>query len=198
MTGGLPKVYVVRHGETEWSLSGRHTGRNDIPLTARGEEQARQVGDRLRGLSFAAVFASPLRRAMTTCERAGFGGAAKADPDLMEWNYGEYEGLKLADIRAKRPGWLVFRDGCPGGETPGQVGDRADRVVARLRSVGGDALVFAHGHLLRVLTVRWLGLPVVEGLHLQIAAGSLGILSYEHALDEPAIALWNEVSHLRP
>jgi|ERR1043166_2867649 probable phosphoglycerate mutase len=197
MGAPLPKIWLVRHGETEWSVSGRHTGRNDIPLTPRGEQNARDVGDRLKDLEVAAVFTSPLQRARRTCELAGF-AKAEALPDLMEWNYGEYEGLKLAEIRAKRPGWLVFKDGCPGGESPAEIGARADRIVARLRAVQGDALVFAHGHFLRVLTARWLGFPVLEGLHFKLSAGSVGILSYEHTLDEPAIELWNDIDHLRP
>jgi broad specificity phosphatase PhoE len=192
----LPRVFVVRHGETEWSKSGRHTGRRDLPLTPDGEAMAAKVGVRLRGERFAAVFTSPLQRASRTCELAGFGAVAEKVPDLMEWDYGEYDGLLIAEIRAKRPDWLVLRDGCPGGESPDRVAARADRVIARLRSIPGDTLCFAHGHLIRVLTMRWVRLPLETGGRFKISAGSVSILSYEHTLDEPAIALWNDVSHL--
>ncbi len=151
MSDLLSAVYLARHGETAWSLSGQHTGRTDLPLTERGERNARALGRRLRGLRFAKVFTSPLKRAVRTCELAGFGAAAEIDPDLVEWDYGQYEGLRTADIHAERPDWQLFRDGCPGGETPEQVGARADRVIERLRAVRGDVLVFSHGHFLRVL-----------------------------------------------
>src|SRR5499425_2901652 len=137
----LPVVYVARHGETAWSLSGQHTGLTDLPLTANGERNARRLGERLKGLSFARVFTSPLQRASRTCELAGFGGVAEIDPDLVEWNYGQYEGLRTADIRKQRPDWQLFRDGCPGGETPQQVATRADRVVSRIRAVNADVLL---------------------------------------------------------
>ena len=166
MDNGLPVIYLARHGETAWSLTGQHTGRTDLPLTERGERNARRLGKRLTGRGFAKVFTSPLQRALRTCELAGFGPVAKADPDLLEWNYGDYEGLTTLQIQAKRPGWQLFRDGCPGGESPDQVGQRADRVVSRLREFPGDALVFSSGHFLRVLAARWLGLEPAAGKYL--------------------------------
>ena len=148
MSETLPILHLARHGETAWSLSGQHTGRTDLPLTERGERNARALGERLRGLACARVFTSPLRRAARTCELAGFGAAAEIDPDLVEWDYGQYEGRRTAEIHAERPDWQLFRDGCPGGESPDQVGARADRVVARVRAVEGDVLVFSSGHFL--------------------------------------------------
>lgn len=199
MTEALGNVYLVRHGETVWSLSGQHTGRTDIALTARGEQDARRLGERLRGLTHVRVFTSPRLRARQTCELAGFGSAAQVDEELAEWDYGEYEGLRTAEIRAARPGWFLFRDGCPGGESVDQVGERGDRVLARLRAAGGDVLVFTHGHMSRVLTARWLGLPPGDARLFLCLAGSLGILGYEHSnRDEPVIRLWNDTSHLDP
>jgi probable phosphoglycerate mutase len=195
MSAPLPAVYLARHGETAWSLSGQHTGLTDLPLTARGERNARRLGERLAGRTFAKVFASPLQRAAKTCELAGFGGAAVVDPDLVEWNYGDYEGKKTAEILKERPGWRLFRDGCPGGESVAQIGARADRVLARLRAVGGDVLVFSSGHILRVLAVRWLGLPPSDGRLLLLSTASLSILGYEHEKDEPALRLWNDARH---
>jgi probable phosphoglycerate mutase len=190
----LPHVYIARHGETAWTMSGQHTGRTDIPLTARGEDDARHLGERLTGRSFALVLSSPLQRARRTCELAGFGERAEIDPDLREWDYGEFEGLTTKQIRERRPDWALFRDGCPGGESADQVGARADRVVARARAAAGDVLVFAHGHLLRVLTARWLGLPATAGRLLLCDPTSLGMLGYEHdKADEPVLRLWNEV-----
>ena len=190
-SGGLPVAYLVRHGETEWSLSGRHTGRTDLPLTARGEEDARALGPVLQGLRFTKVLTSPLQRAARTCELAGFGTMAEADPDLLEWDYGLYEGRKTADIRAERPDWELFRDGCPEGETPAQVALRADRVIRRVRASGGDALLFSSGHILRVLAVRWVGLEPVTGQFLRLSTASLSVLGYEHSRSEPAILHWN-------
>ncbi len=192
----LSAVYLARHGETAWSLSGQHTGLTDLPLTERGERNARALGERLRGLTFAKVFTSPLRRAARTCELAGFGRAAEIDPDLVEWDYGQYEGRRTAEIDAERPDWLLFRDGCPGGETPDQVGARADRVVGRLRAIKGDVLVFSHGHFLRVLAARWLGLDTAAGRYLLLSTASLSTLGYEHKLAEPAIRLWNDDRHV--
>ena len=189
----LPCVYLVRHGETAWSASGRHTGRTDIPLTEEGERKARALGDRLKGVTFDRVFTSPLQRAARTCALAGFGAAAKADPDLLEWDYGDYEGRKSSEILADRPGWLLFRDGCPNGESPADVGARADRVVARLRAVDDRAIVFSSGHILRVLASRWLGLEPSGGRLFKLDTASMSILGYEHDKGEPAIALWNEV-----
>lgn len=191
-----PLIYLARHGETEWSLSGRHTGLSDIPLTARGERNARQLGGRLAGLSFAQVFASPLQRARKTGELAGFGAAATVDRDLVEWDYGAYEGKTSDEIHQERPEWDVFRDGCPGGETADQVAARADRVVARLRALDGHALVFSHGHFLRVLAARWVGLDPGAGRGLFLGTAGLSVLGYEHGHDDAVIRLWNDNSHL--
>ena len=192
MSEALPNVYLARHGETAWSLSGQHTGRTDLPLTERGEGDARALGQRLCGLAFTKVLTSPLQRARRTCELAGFGGVAEIYPDLVEWDYGRYEGRRTAEIHAERPGWLLFRDGCPGGEMPEQVGARADRVIARLRAVRGDVLLFSSGHFLRVLAARWLGHETVSGQYFLLSTASLSTLGYEHDLTEPAIRLWNE------
>jgi broad specificity phosphatase PhoE len=196
MSQALPVIHLARHGDTAWTVSGQHTGRTDLPLTERGERNARALGERLRGRKFARVFTSPLQRAVRTCELAGFSGAAEADPDLVEWDYGEYEGRRTAEIHVERPGWLLFRDGCPGGEAPDEVGARADRVIARLRAVGGDVLLFSSGHFLRVLTARWLGLDVAAGGYFVLGTASLSTLGYEHDRTEPAIRLWNETHHV--
>jgi broad specificity phosphatase PhoE len=197
MSDTLPQIYLARHGETAWSLSGQHTGLTDIPLTERGEQNARRLGDRLKSLTFAQVLTSPLLRARRTCELAGFGAASKNDPDLMEFNYGDYEGRTTADIRKARPGWYLFRDGCPNGESVDQVGFRADRVLARLRAVNGNVLIFSHGHILRFLAARWLGLPPGEARHFLLSTATLSILGYEHSLEEAAIRLWNDGHHLK-
>jgi probable phosphoglycerate mutase len=189
---------LARHGETAWSRSGQHTGLTDLPLTERGERDAHLLGERLRGLKFAKVFASPLQRAAHTCELAGFGPVAEVDRDLLEWNYGDYEGRTSADIHAKRPDWQLFRDGCPGGESPNQVGARADRVVNRLRAIDGDVLLFSSGHFLRVLAARWLGLEPVAGRYFVLGTASLSVLGYEHSLADPAIRLWDETRHVGP
>jgi probable phosphoglycerate mutase len=196
MSQPLPTVYLARHGETAWSISGQHTGLTDLPLTPRGERNARRLGDRLKGLSFATVFTSPLQRAARTCELAGFGGAAQVESDLLEWNYGEYEGCRSAEIHAERPDWSLFRDGCPGGETPGQVGARADRILQQLRSIRGDVLLFSSGHFLRVFAARWLGLEPADGRFFLLSTASLSALSYEHNLAEPAIRLWDDSRHV--
>lgn len=203
MISTFPFVYLARHGETAWSLTGQHTGTTDLALTACGQINARRLGERLNGLTFAKVFCSPLQRARQTCELAGFGAAAEIDPDmieidrdLVEWNYGEYEGLRTKEIHAQRPGWLLFRDGCPGGETPQNVGVRADRVVSKLRAVDGDVLVFSSGHFLRVLAARWLGLEPSAGRYLLLNTASLSTLGYEHNLTEPVIRLWNDDEHV--
>jgi broad specificity phosphatase PhoE len=196
MSEALPVIYVARHGETAWSLSGQHTGLTDLPLTERGERNARRLGERLKGLSFARVFTSPLQRAVRTCELAGF-GAAEVDRDLVEWNYGEYEGRRTAEILAERPDWQLFRDGCPGGESPEQIGARADRVVSRVRAAPGDVLIFSSGHFLRVLAARWLGLEPAAGRYFLLSTASLGTLAYEHnSLSEPVIRLWNDTRHV--
>ena len=196
MAEALPVVYLARHGETAWSLSGQHTGRTDLPLTEGGERNARALGARLRGLVFAKTFTSPLQRAVRTCELAGFGNGAELDPDLMEWDYGQYEGRRTAEILEERPDWQLFRDGCPGGETPAEIGARADRVVSRVRAVHGDALLFSSGHILRVLAARWLGLEAAGGRYFVLGTAALCILGYEHNLGEPAIRLWNDTHHL--
>ena len=193
MTSALPEIHVIRHGETAWTESGQHTGLTDIPLTERGERQARQFGEHLRGRTFAYVFTSPLQRARRTCELAGFGAMAQIDPDLVEWNYGEYDGLTRAEILDRRPGWQVFRDGCPGGESVAEVGARADRVMARLRSLDGDVLLFSSGHFTRVFAARWLGLDASCGRWFLLSTTTLSILGYDHDKSEPVIRLWNDV-----
>jgi probable phosphoglycerate mutase len=193
MSESLPQIYLVRHGQTAWSLSGQHTGRSDIPLTPAGEEQARRMGHRLAGESFSRVFCSPTQRARRTCELSGFAAAAEIDPDLAEWDYGDYEGLLSAEIHARQPNWLVFRDGSPHGESVADATARADRVVARLRAVNDRVAVFSSGHFLRVLAARWLGVETAFGQFLFLGTGSLSILGYEHTLGNPAIMLWNEV-----
>jgi probable phosphoglycerate mutase len=196
MSDALPVLFLARHGETAWSLSGQHTGLTDLPLTERGERNARQLGERLKGLSFARVFTSPLQRAARTCELAGFGGAAQVDRDLLEWDYGKYEGRKTVDIHKERPGWYIFRDGCPGGESPDQVGARADRVVSRARAVQGDVLLFSSGHFLRVLAARWLGLEPGAGRYFLLSTASLSALGYEHNRSQPIIRLWDDTRHV--
>jgi broad specificity phosphatase PhoE len=196
MINNHPCIYLARHGETAWSLTGQHTGTTDLALTQQGEANARSLGERLAGLAFAKVFTSPLQRARQTCELAGFAGDATVDPDLVEWNYGEYEGMRTKEIHAKRPDWLLFRDGCPGGESPHEVGARADRVVARVRAFDGDVLVFSSGHFLRVFAARWLGLEPVDGKLLLLSTASLSVLSYEHNLSEPVIRFWNDDDHV--
>ncbi len=196
MNDSLPIVYLVRHGETAWSLSGQHTGLTDLPLTERGEQNARKLDDRLAGLSVARVFTSPLQRAKRTCSLAGFGAIAVEDRDLVEWNYGQYEGLKSEAIHKQHPGWQIFRDGCPGGESPEQVAARADTVVARLRTIQGNALLFSSGHFLRMLVARWLGLPPVGGSLFILNTASVSALGYEHDRTQPAVQFWNDTRHL--
>jgi len=195
MSEGLPQVYLARHGETAWTLSGQHTGLTDLPLTKRGEQDACRLGERLKGLTFAAIFTSSLQRARRTGALAGFPSAV-VDPELVEWDYGHYEGLKTADIRKDRPDWDLFRDGAPGGESPAAVGARADRVIARLRAAPGDVLLFSSGHFLRVLAARWLGLDAAAGRYLFLGTSALSILGYEHNSTQPVIRLWNDVSHV--
>jgi len=197
MSGGLPITYVARHGETAWTTTGQHTGLTDLPLTERGERNAHRLGERLKGLTFAKVFTSPLRRAFRTCELAGLAAVAEVDPDLVQWNYGEYEGRRTTEIRAERPDWELFRDGCPGGETPRQISVRADRVVARVRAVPGDVLLFTSGHFIRVLASRWLGLePSVNSRFFMLSTASLSAVGYEHEPSRPVIRLWNETRHV--
>jgi broad specificity phosphatase PhoE len=193
MSEGLPVVYLARHAETAWTLSGQHTGLTDLPLTLNGERNAQRLGERLNGMKFAKVFISPSQRAARTCELAGFGAVAETDSDLVEWNYGQYEGLRLDEILRQRPGWDIFRDGCPGGESPAQIGERADRVVRRVRAVSGSVLLFSSDHFLRVLASSWLALgPGCAGGYLLLNTASLSALGYEHNLSQPAIRLWNE------
>jgi len=196
MTKILPVLYLARHGETAWSLSGQHTGLTELPLTERGERNARNLGPRLAGLTFAKVFTSPLQRATRTCELAGFAAPAEVDRDLVEWNYGDYEGLRTAEIHDKRPEWQLFRDGCPGGESPDQIGARADRVLSRVRAVSGDVLIFSSGHFLRVLAARWLGLEPVNGRLFMLKTASLSALGYENELSQPVISLWDDTSNV--
>ena len=196
-TRALPVIYLARHGETQWTVSGQHTGVTDLPLNEQGEAQAVCLGERLQGLRFKAVLTSPLRRARRTCELAGFGATADVEPDLIEWNYGEYEGRRSADIQPERPNWDLFRDGGPGGESPLDVGARADRVVHRVRSMSGDVLLFSSGHFLRVFAARWLGLEPDAGRYFLLSTASLSAVGYEHDRSEPVIRLWDETSHLR-
>jgi broad specificity phosphatase PhoE len=192
----LPIINLARHGETAWSLSGQHTGLTDIPLTERGERNARRLGERLHGHTFAHVLTSPLQRAKRTCVLAGFGAAAVDDPDLVEWNYGDYEGRKTVDIRRERPDWQLFRDGCPGGEGVAEISARADRVIGRLRALAGDVLLFSSGHFLRVLAARWCGWPAAAGQRLYLGTATLSALGYEHTTSEPVLRLWNDSRHV--
>jgi probable phosphoglycerate mutase len=193
----LPVIYIARHGETAWTVTGQHTGLTDLPLTPQGERNARALAGRLTGLRFAKVFSSPLQRASKTCALAGFGDVAEVDRDLVEWNYGEYEGLRSAEIRAKRPGWQLFRDGCPGGESPAQVIARADNVLHRIRDVQGDVLLFSSGHFIRVLAARWIGLePSVNSMSFLLSTASLSAVGYDQDLSRPVIRLWNDTHHV--
>lgn len=197
MSDALPVVYIARHGNTAWTHTGQHTGLTDLPLTPDGEQNARRLGVRLLGMSFTKVFTSPLQRAARTCELSGSGADAEVDPDLVEWDYGKYEGLTSAQILRERPDWELFRDGAPGGETPEQVGARADRVIQRVRNVDGDVLLFSSGHFIRVLTARWLGLGAgIGGKYFALNPASLSALSYEHNLSRPVIRLWNDDHHV--
>ena len=190
------RLYLIRHGETEWSAAGRHTSRTDIPLTAKGEADAAKIGTRLRGLAFTKAFSSPLLRARRTAELAGF--SPETDADLMEWHYGDFEGLRTAEIRERHPDWSVFHDGCPGGESVQEISDRVDRAIAKLRAQTGNVLVFAHGHLLRVLAARWVGQSAALGRALYLSTATISILGFDHhAMDEPTIRLWNDDRHLR-
>jgi len=198
MSEELQLIYLARHGDTAWTVSGQHTGRTDLPLLPEGEENALRLGQRLKGLTFAKVFTSPLQRAARTCELAGFGADAEILPDLMEWDYGQYEGLRSAEILKKNPDWQLFRDGGPGGESPAQIGERADRVIERVRAVSGDVILFSSGHFLRVLGARWLGLDPASGRYLVLSTASLSILGYEHNRSEPVIRLWNDNHHVIP
>ena len=192
MRATLPVIYLARHGETAWSLSGQHTGRTDLPLTERGQRNAGQLGNRLKELRFAKVLASPLQRAARTCDLAGFKGAAELDPDLLEWDYGQYEGQTSSQIKAVFPTWNLFRDGCPGGESPEEMAARGDRLAQKLKVLSGNVICFAHGHILRVLAARWIGHPVTLAGGLLLGTAGLSILSYDHNdPGQPAIRVWN-------
>jgi broad specificity phosphatase PhoE len=191
-----PTIYLARHGETEWSITGQHTGMTDLPLTPRGEVNARALAPRLAGIDFAKVFTSPLQRASRTSVLAGFRNVAETMPELVEWNYGDYEGVTTHDIQRTRPGWQIFRDGCPNGEMPADIGARADRVIARLRAINGDVLCFSSGHFLRVLAARWLDFDAAYGSRFLLSTASVSALSYDHDLTEPAIKLWNDTQHV--
>lgn len=196
MNEKLPTVYLARHGETEWSSAGKHTGLTDVPLTEQGERSASAMQDRLNQLNFARVFTSPLQRVSRTCEIAGFGNRAQTDSDLVEWDYGDYEGLRTAEIHQHHPDWQLFFDGCPGGESPTDVAARADRFIQRVRAIGDDVLVFSSGHILRVFAARWLGLDAACGRFFMLSTASLSAVSYEHNFADPAISLWNDTRHM--
>jgi len=189
---GRDDVYLVRHGETAWSITGQHTGRTDLALTSRGEEEARALGPRLKGLRFDHVLSSPLRRALRTCELAGFAGLATLDRELVEWDYGDYEGRTLAEIHRERPAWELFRDGCPGGESVLQITERADRVVSRLRALAGNILIFSSGHVLRVLAARWIDGSAALGRRLVLDPAGVCVLAYDHGGSDSVIRLWND------
>ena len=190
------ELYLARHGETAWTLSHQHTGRSDIPLTERGQRNARSLGERLHGMTFTTIVTSPLERAHRTADLAGFGDLVETDPDLMEWDYGDFDGKTTAEIHKEKPDWFLFRDGCPGGESVAAVGARADRVIARWRSRDGRVLLFGHGHFFRVLAARWLGLPAADGRLYYLSTASLSILGFEHSQDEPVVRLWNDDRHV--
>ncbi|MBV8525137.1 MAG: histidine phosphatase family protein [Acetobacteraceae bacterium] len=197
MSETLPLIYLARHGETAWNLTGQHMGRIDMPLTQRGERNASRLGERLRGMTFAKVFTSPLQRASRTCELAGF-KAAVVDPDLTEWDYGAYEGKTTEEILKERPGWQMFRDGYPRGESAEQVGARADRVARRVQAIDGNVLLFSHGHLLRVLAAHYLGLEPKAGRLFFLSPASLSALGYEENRSLPVIRFWDDTCHLAP
>jgi probable phosphoglycerate mutase len=191
-------LYLARHGDTAWTENGKHTGRTDIPLNEHGEEHARQLGERLRGFSFVRVFTSPLVRASRTCALAGFGAAAEVDPDLVEWDYGKFDGRTTADVLKEWPGWEMFRDGCPGGETADDVAARADRFIAKVQKIGGDVLTFSSGHMIRMIAGRWCGLAPTAGRIFFCRPASVGVLGFEHnQRDQPILNLWNYVSEPR-
>ncbi|MGD0540675.1 MAG: histidine phosphatase family protein [Tepidisphaeraceae bacterium] len=194
----LPRLFMVRHGNTDWAETHRFTGRSDIPLNARGEENARGLAPRLAGLKISRVFTSPLQRARRTCELAGFGPAAEIDPDLMEWNYGDYDGHLSAEVSRDRPNWDLFRDGAPNGESPSDVAARADRFIAKVRGLSADAIAFSSGHITRVIAARWIGLGPDGAGKFLCSTASVGILSYEHDLRHPTIELWNDDTFIPP
>jgi broad specificity phosphatase PhoE len=189
------QIFLIRHGETAWSKSGQHTGRTDLPLNEQGEQEARTLVERLGATKFSRVFTSPRQRARRTCELAGLGAAAEVEPDLAEWDYGDYEGLRTAEIFKLQPDWNLFRDGCPHGEMPAEISGRADRLIARLRALEGNVALFSHGHFGRVLAARWIGLPVGAAQRFLLGTASVSVLGYEHDnVAEPVIASWNAVA----
>jgi broad specificity phosphatase PhoE len=197
MDGMVDQIYLIRHGETDWSANGRHTGITDLPLNENGERRAGRLRELLQGIHFSQVLTSPLQRARRTCELAGLGETARVEPDLHEWDYGEYEGRTTAEIRTSRPGWNIFRDGCPLGESVEQISRRADGVLATVRAMDGSVALFSHGHFLRILSARWIGLSGQEGEHLLIGTASRSILGFEHPSGStPVIALLNAGSEL--
>lgn len=198
MSSDLPRLFLARHGDTAWTDSRQHTGRTDLPLNERGEERARQIGERLQRFSFSRVFTSPLQRASKTCELAGFRAVAQVDPDLLEWDYGRFEGKLTRDILKERPGWELYRDGSPEGESPEDVAARADHFIARVRGIDGDVLAFSSGHIIRMIAACWLGLPPAAGRFFFCRPASVGVLSFEHnSREEPIIGLWNYVGQKR-
>ena len=193
----LPLIYIARHGETAWTVTGQHTGLTDLPLTRQGERNARALAGRLDGVTFNRVLTSPLQRARRTCELAGFGSVAEIDNNLVEWNYGAYEGLTTVEIHTQRPDWQLFRDGCPRGESPADVRSRAEKVLCRVRAIRGDVLIFSSGHFIRVLAARWIGLePSVNSMSFLLSTASLSAVGYEHDLTRPVIRLWNDTHHV--
>jgi probable phosphoglycerate mutase len=198
MAAELPRLFLARHGDTAWTDSHQHTGRTDLPLNERGEERARQIGEQLRRFTFNNVFTSPLQRASKTCALAGYGAIAEVNPELLEWDYGDFEGKLTKEILTEQPGWELYRDGCPDGESPGDVAGRADRFIARLNGIKGDILAFSSGHIIRMIAARWLGLPPGAGRYFYCRPASVGVLGFEHGKrDEPIIGLWNYVAKLR-
>ena len=194
MATELPRLFLARHGDTAWTDSRQRTGRTDLPLNERGEERARQIGEQLRRFEFVRVFTSPLQRASKTCALAGFGAVAEVDPNLLEWDYGRFEGKLTKEVLSERPGWELFRDGCPDGEAPGDVAARADDFIAKVRRIDGDVLAFSSGHVIRMIAARWLGLPPGNGRFFYCRPASVGVLAFEHGKrDEPIIGLWNYV-----
>ena len=194
MPTDLPRLFLARHGDTPWTDSRQHTGRTDLALNERGERNARQLGERLQQNAFVRVFSSPLQRASKTCELAGYGGRAEIDPDLLEWDYGAFEGKTTDEILKDHPDWELYRDGCPNGESPDDVAGRADRFIARIRATSGDILAFSSGHIIRMIAARWLGLVPAEGRFFYCRPASVGVLGYEHnSHDEPIIRAWNYV-----
>jgi broad specificity phosphatase PhoE len=194
MPTDFPRLFLARHGDTPWTVSGQHTGRTDLPLNSQGEQNARQLGERLRANSYTRVFTSPLQRASKTCKLAGFGDRAEIDSDLLEWDYGAFEGKTTDQILEAHPGWQLYRDGCPNGESPDEVAARANRFLARVRDIQGDVLAFSSGHIIRMIAARWLGLPAASGRYFYCRPASVGVLGYEHnSYDEPIIRAWNYV-----